>query len=129
MLHRYRDRRRHVCPAPSSPAFFLSAAGTRLSGSRVDAVFAQLLVLAGVTAPGTRPARAHGLRHSFAVATLAGWYRDGADVAAKMPLLSAFMGHAGPASTFYYLHAAPELLGLAAQRLREHQQQDSKEEP
>ena len=50
-------------------------------------------------------------------------------MAARMPLLSAFMGHAGPASTFYYLHAAPELLGLAAQRLHDHQQQDRREEP
>lgn len=129
MLCRYRKRRRQLCPVPSSPAFFLSAAGTRLSGSRADAVFAQLLALAGITSPGTRPAHLHGLRHSFAVATLAGWYRDGSDVTAKMPLLSAFMGHVGPASTFYYLHAAPELLGLAAQRLHEHQQQDGKEEP
>jgi integrase len=69
------------------------------------------------------------LRHTFAVTTLAGWYRTGAGVAERMPLLSAFMGHAGPASTFYYLHAAPELLALAAQRLHDHQQQDRKEEP
>jgi integrase/recombinase XerD len=128
MLRRYRERCRRLCPAPSSPAFFLSAAGTRLAGSRMDAVFAQLLALAGITSCVRRPARVHGLRHSFAVATLTGWYRDGADVAARMPLLSAFMGHAGPASTFYYLHAAPELLGLAAQRLHEHQQA-RKEEP
>ena len=129
MLRRYRERRRQLCPAPSAPAFFLSAAGTRLAGSRVDAVFAQLLALAGISSRGTRPARVHGLRHTFAVATLTNWYRDGADVAARMPLLSAFMGHAGPASTFYYLHAAPELLGLAAQRLHDHQQQDRKEKP
>jgi len=128
MLRRYRERCRRLCPAPSSPAFFLSAAGTRLAGSRMDAVFAQLLALAGITSCVRRPARVHALRHSFAVATLTGWYRDGADVAARMPLLSAFMGHAGPASTFYYLHAAPELLGLAAQRLHEHQQA-GKEEP
>ena len=63
----------------------------------------------------------HDLRHSLAVATLTGWYRTGADVAVKMPLLSAMLGHAGPHSTFYYLHAAPELLGLAAQRLHAHQ--------
>jgi integrase/recombinase XerD len=129
MLRRYRERCRHLCPAPSSPAFFLSAAGTRLAGSRVDAVFAQLLALAGITSSRRRPARVHGLRHSFAVTTLTSWYRDGADVAARMPLLSAFMGHVGPASTFYYLHAAPELLGLAAQRLHDHRQQARKEEP
>lgn len=129
MLRRYRERCRHLCPAPSSPAFFLSAAGTRLAGSRVDAVFAQLLALADITSCGSRPARVHGLRHSFAVTTLTDWYRDGADVAARMPLLSAFMGHVGPASTFCYLHAAPELLGLAAQRLHDHQQQAGKEKP
>jgi integrase/recombinase XerD len=65
-------------------------------------VFAQLLALAGITGRGARPARAHDLRHSFAVTTLTDWYRTGADVAARMPLLSAFMGHAGPASMFYY---------------------------
>lgn len=128
MLRRYQDRSRHLCPAPASPAFFLSATGTRLAGSRVDAVFAQLLALAGITSTSTRPAVVHGLRHSFAVTTLADWYRDGTDVAAQMPLLSAFMGHAGPASTFYYLHAAPELLALAAQRLHDHQQ-DREEGP
>lgn len=129
MLCRYRERCRRLCPAPASPAFFLSTAGTRLTVSHVDAVFAQLLALAGITGGGRRPPRAMDLRHTFAVTTLAGWYRTGADVAERMPLLSAFMGHAGPASTFYYLHAAPELLGLAAQRLHDHQQQDRKEEP
>jgi len=59
---------------------------------------------------------------------LTDWYRSGVDVAARMPLLSAFMGHTGPASTFYYLHAAPELLGLAAQRLHDHQQQHPRRE-
>ena len=28
----------------------------------------------------------------MAVRTLAGWYRDGGDVAARMPLLSAYLG-------------------------------------
>ena len=63
MLRRYRERCRHLRPAPSSPAFFLSAAGTRLAGSRVDAVFAQLLALAG------SPAAAVALPVSTACAT------------------------------------------------------------
>lgn len=49
--------------------------------------------------------------------TLLGWYRDDVDVAARMPLLSAYLGHASPASTYWYLQAAPELLALAAARL------------
>jgi integrase/recombinase XerD len=128
MLRRYRRRCRQLCPAPSTPAFFLSPAGTRLAVSRVDAVFAQLLARTGINGRRGRPAHVHDLRHSFAVTSLTDWYRAGADVAARMPLLSAFMGHAGPASTFYYLHAAPELPGLAAQRLCDHQQQHARRE-
>jgi integrase/recombinase XerD len=59
----------------------------------------------------------HDLRHSFAVKTLLGWYRDGGDVAARMPLLSTYLGHVDPAATYWYLSAAPELLHLAAERL------------
>ena len=51
------------------------------------------------------------------MATLRDWYRAGVDVAARLPALSAYMGHAHPASTYWYLTAAPDLLALAAQRL------------
>jgi integrase/recombinase XerD len=44
----------------------------------------------------------HDLRHTFAVNTLLDWYRDGGDVAARMPLLSAYLGHARPSSTYWY---------------------------
>jgi integrase len=59
----------------------------------------------------------HGLRHSFAVNTVVGWYRDGGDVAARMPLLSTYLGHVDPAATYWYLTAVPELLALAVERL------------
>jgi integrase/recombinase XerD len=57
------------------------------------------------------------LRHSFAVRTLIDWYRDGEDVDRQMPLLSTFLGHVDPASTYWYLQAAPELLALISERL------------
>ena len=57
------------------------------------------------------------MRHSFAVRTLTDWYRDGVDVEARIPKLSTYLGHVNPASTYWYLSAAPELLGLAAHRL------------
>jgi integrase/recombinase XerD len=34
-----------------------------------------------------------------------------------MAALSTYLGHVHPASTYWYLQACPELLGLAAQRL------------
>ena len=33
---------------------------------------------------------------------------------ARLPLLSAYLGHGHPSSTYWYLQAAPELLALAA---------------
>ena len=49
--------------------------------------------------------------------TLIEWYRDGQDVQARLPRLSAVLGHQNPVSTYWYLSAAPELLSLAAARL------------
>jgi len=34
-----------------------------------------------------------------------------------MPLLSAYLGHAAPEHTYWYLSASPELLAEAARRL------------
>ena len=48
---------------------------------------------------------------------LLGWYRDGGNVAARLPWLSTYLGHHDPRSTYWYLSAAPELLALAADRL------------
>jgi integrase/recombinase XerD len=53
---------------------------------------------------------------------LLNWYHDGGDVAARLPLLPAWPGHADPGSTYWYLTGTPELLALAGQRLDEHLQ-------
>jgi integrase/recombinase XerD len=42
------------------------------------------------------------------------WYRAGADVRSLLPNLAVYLGHLGPAQTFHYLTAAPELLSAAA---------------
>jgi integrase len=112
---RLRDRHR---PEPASPAFFVSQQGSRLSASAFKATFAKLIGQIGLEGAGerTRP-RAHDIRHSFAVRTLIGWYQDGENVDAKLPLLSTFLGHVDPASTYWYLQASPELLAVVRDRL------------
>jgi integrase/recombinase XerD len=78
------------------------------------------VVLAEIqTPPGRRRPRIHDLRHTFAVNTVIGWYQSGVDVAARMPILSTFLGHSSPEATYWYLQATPELLALAAERLEQ----------
>jgi integrase/recombinase XerD len=116
-LRAYSARRDRLCPRPASASFFVSALGRRLAHHSVYATFHQLAGEAGLPQrPGGRPPRVHDLRHAFAVGTLLRWYRDG-DVQARLPLLSAYLGHVRPSSTYWYLTACPELLALAAERL------------
>ncbi|MGH2352408.1 MAG: tyrosine-type recombinase/integrase, partial [Chloroflexota bacterium] len=117
-LRLYAGRREELCRQPRGSSFFVSTRGTRLLQTCVHAVFAGLVNEVGLAPrPGAGRPRIHGLRHSFAVATLRDWYQAGDDVAARLPVLSAYLGHADPSSTYWYLQADPELLGLAAQRL------------
>lgn len=117
----YRHRRDHAFPGRAAPACLASGTGDRLTYNAVHKTFTGLVSAAGL---GPRTGRCrptiHGLRHSYAVNMLAGWYRDGADVPARLPWLSTVMGHSGPASTYWYVSASPELMALAAQRLQAH---------
>ena len=117
-LRHYGQARDELCPRSKAPSFFVSLRGTRLLDVSVHAVFRQLLQpLCLASQPGAGAPRIHALRHTFAVATLRDWYRSGADMDGKLPVLSAYLGHADPVSTYWYLQACPELLALAAQRL------------
>ena len=116
-LAAYDRHRDELCRHPKDDSFFVSLRGTRLNHSVVDAVFRALGQTAGIDRTARGNPRAHDLRHSFAVETLVGWYRSGSDAGARLPVLSTYMGHTSPSSTYWYLQAAPELLSLAAQRL------------
>jgi integrase len=104
--------------ARACPAVFVNSRREAINPDRLGVTFKQIRVAAGITtAPGHRPPRLHDLRHTFAVTTMLDWYRDGQDVQARLPLLSTWLGHVDPASTYWYLHAVPELLAHAARRL------------
>jgi site-specific recombinase XerD len=117
-LGAYARRRDELCPRVSSPSFLVSIAGTRLDRGSVWHEFDRLRRLTGLSGrPGSRPPRMHDLRHSFVLRTLLNWYGAGANVEAQLPLLSVYLGHVDPSSTYWYFEAAPELLALAAERL------------
>ncbi len=113
-LERYAAVRDRLCPSPLGPSFFVSLRHGRLYDCAVQKTFRRLCQQAGVGATAPFPPRLHDLRHSLAVNTLLGWYREGVDVQAWLPVLSTYLGHLNPAYTYYYLSAAPELLAHAA---------------
>jgi integrase len=118
-LRRYACCRDELCPTATTSSFFISTSGTRLTGERLDVTFRTLVSKVGLEpepTSGRRRPRVHDLRHSFATSSLIAWYRAGVDVQERLPLLSAYLGHVGPSTTYWYLSAAPELLTLAAQR-------------
>src|SRR5918995_1560116 len=64
---------------------------------------AEIDALLDATDTLTPPPRVHALRHRLDVQTLLDWHRAGDAAAARLPLLSAWLGHRHPASTYYYL--------------------------
>jgi hypothetical protein len=82
--------------------------------TRRSPAFANRPVWARHTGPDRRGCTTSGTRSCFAHCN---WYRAGIDVQAQLPLLSTYLGHVDPKSTYWYFQAAPELLALAAERL------------
>ncbi|MGW3957988.1 tyrosine-type recombinase/integrase [Streptomyces sp. NPDC004752] len=115
-LREYDVSRNRIAPRPEDPSFFVSRTRRRLIYAVVAPTFRRLVTSADVGTDAPNPPRLHDFRHSFAVRALLTWYRTGADVQAKIPSLSTYLGHREPSSTYWYLSAAPELLALAAAR-------------
>ena len=119
-LREYARQRDARFPTPSTPAFFISARGRRMARGELNQTFTKLIRETGLEGRGARARpRPHDLRHAFAVHTLLDWYQAGEDIDRRMPLLSTYLGHADPASTFWYLEAVPELLERISRRLEQ----------
>lgn len=116
-LREYAALRDRTAGTATTTAFFVSTRG-RLLVNTIDYTFADIRDAAGIRVPpGVRPPRVHDFRHSFAVAAMVDWYRSGVDVQARLPVLSTWLGHINPASTYWYMQASPQLLAQAAARL------------
>jgi len=86
------------------------------SDTSLQMTFRALFRKANICTVRGQPPRLHDFRHTFAVHALLRWYHEGANVQAKLPLLSIYMGHASIASTQYYLHFVEELVSSASKR-------------
>jgi integrase/recombinase XerD len=120
-LDKYARQRDRLRPKPASESFLVSLRGTRVIYECVWPTHRMLCQRADV-GPGSRwPPRVHDFRHSFAVRTLLGWYRDGQDIQVRLPWLATYLGHREPRYTYHYLSAVPELLAQAARLLERDQ--------
>jgi integrase/recombinase XerD len=119
-LREYARRRDHIHRVPKSSAFLISERGHRLVQASVQHTFVVVSRRIGLRVParshGHGP-RLHDLRHRLAVTTLVRWYRAGADVDARLPILSTYLGHTKVSDTYWYLSAVPELVCVAMARL------------
>jgi len=122
-LQEYSERRNHLHPRPTTPAFFLADHGPRITNWSAGYNFAKVSQRIGLRPPtrgrrhGHGP-RVHDLRHRFAVRTLIYWYRTGLDVEREIPKLATYLGHVHVNDTYWYLEAVPELLQLATDRVQ-----------
>ncbi len=90
--------------------FFPSPRGGRCSLGPIYWMFRVLLMRCRIPHGGRgQGPRVHDLRHTFAVHTLLRWYREGADLQARLPVLATYLGHASIEGTQQYLHLTAEL--------------------
>lgn len=102
-------------------ALFLRRDGSPLTVSSASDAIRRLLRKLGIKPPsGRRGARPYEFRHAFAVHRLTAWAEEGLDIHAKLPWLSAYLGHQNVIGTEVYLKATPQLLGLASSRFEQH---------
>jgi integrase len=116
-LDDYARLRDEVLGQVPTDALFVSSAGTRLIYKNVHRIFHRLVGKAGILPRSSRcRPRLHDLRHTFAVSTMLDAYRNDRNAAEVLPILSTYLGHASPGSTYWYLQADPHLLAAAAER-------------
>jgi integrase len=115
-------RAQRKLPVSSDTALICNAlkGGRAYCGTTLGHWLEPLLRQCSIFTPKQRLPRIHDFRHSFAVNALLRWYREGAEVEAKLPLLATYMGHASVVSTHYYLHWIEPLRTAASEKFARH---------
>lgn len=120
-LRAYAGQRRRLGSDGRCDRCFVSERGGPLTYHGTARTFVALARSLGLRGPvGTPGASLRSLRHTFAVRRLLAWYREGADVPGRLPVLAVYLGHVWPRDTYWYLTATPELLRAAAARFAAH---------
>jgi len=129
-FERYIATRRAIAHGAPGDPFFIDPKGGPLRAKTASDTVRALLRAAGLKpALGRIGPRPYDFRHTFAVHRLTRWYRAGVDINARLPWLSAYMGHNDILGTETYLTATPELLAIASHRFQRHVARRKREQP
>jgi integrase/recombinase XerD len=111
LLKDYTLQRDKILGTLWTEAFFVDRRGSRIKILAVRWVFIKACLAIGLRHSEHRPMpRIMDLRHTFAVRILTEWHQKKAHIGAVVPLLSKYLGHQNPESTYWYLTGTPELL-------------------
>ena len=116
-------RRRSSFPIGTDTPLLIHRRGGRpiaYSGDGLRALLRHLFQTAGVRTANGRLPRVHDLRFTFAIHVLSRWYRTGADVQSRLPVLTTYMGHVSVVSTQYYLPFLDAVAQAASERFDQH---------
>lgn len=117
VLEDYLVERSSIAPVDDDGPLLVRMSGDALPVNVASYAIRRLLRKLGLKpATGRVGPRPYDLRHAFAVHRLTDWYRRGVDIHARLPWLSAYMGHDNVLGTEAYLHATAELMAVASQR-------------
>lgn len=116
---KYRD---HCFPVPKSPEFFIGHHGNKPASNTLLDNFHKHLKKIGVKkGKDDHYARIMDLRHTFVIKNLTRWYKnDVTNIDRYIPVLSTYLGHDKPSSTYWYLTANPDLSNAILKRIKKY---------
>lgn len=96
------------CIMPGREWFFPDSDGNLYTKKWFEKTFRVQWSKTNIPQFGENAPRIYDFRHTFATHRLYQWMREGKDLTAMLPYLSAYMGHAQLSDTYYYIHLVPE---------------------
>lgn len=93
---------------PGRQPLFIDRNGVRYSYCSQQYLFEHCRDHSGISWCGTRAPNLYSFRHTFATHRIYRWLKEGKDLGACLPRLSAYMGHSQYEHTLYYLHLVPD---------------------
>lgn len=99
---------------PGREFFFPNSNGELYTKKWAEKTFRVQWAKTGIVQSGANPPRIYDFRHSFSTHRLYLWMKEGKDINAYLPYLSAYLGHVQLTDTAYYIHLVPEIFDSIA---------------